>query len=272
MGWLEIFVLAVVQGLTEFLPVSSSGHLVVANAVLEHLGVPPAKDLIEVSIALHLGTLASVLVYYRQEIARLLGADKWVIPLLILGTVPAAIVGIGLKKGLDDAVADGILENVLVAALMFPVTAFILIAASRKQEGNGTYQALSWGKVLAIGAAQAFAILPGVSRSGSTIAAGLGVGLGREAASTFAFLLAIPAILGAGFLETLDILEEGSTGTPLIRLAVGFVVSFAVGLGALALLIQFVKKGRLAVFAWYLIPLGVAVLVWQLFGTPTAGA
>lgn len=272
MGWLEILILAVVQGLTEFLPVSSSGHLVVANAVLEAVGVPPAKDLVEVSIALHLGTLASVLVYYRREIARLLGADKRVIPLLVLGTVPAAIVGVGLKKGLSDSVSDGILENVLIAALMFPVTALILIAASRKREGEGEYQRLSWGKVLAIGAAQAFAILPGVSRSGSTIAAGLAVGLGREAASTFAFLLAIPAILGAGFLETLDILEAGSTGTPMARLAVGFAVSFAVGWVALALLIQFVKRGRLAVFAWYLIPLGIAVLVWQLFGATTVGA
>lgn len=272
MGWLEIVVLAIVQGLTEFLPVSSSGHLVVANAVLEALGVPPTQDLVEVSIALHLGTLASVLVYYRAAIAKLLGEDKRVVPLLVIGTVPAAIVGVGIKKGLDDATADCVLENVVLAALMFPVTALILIAASRRGDGYDEYQRLSLGKVLAIGAAQAFAILPGISRSGSTIAAGLGVGLGREAASTFAFLLAIPAILGAGLLETLDILEDGSTGTPIARLAVGFAVSFVVGLAALALLIRFVKRGRLAVFAWYLVPLGVAVLAWRLFGSAPMGA
>lgn len=264
----EILVLAIVQGLTEFLPVSSSGHLVVANAVLEHFGAPPTQDLVEVSIALHLGTLASVLVYYRREIARLLGEDRRVLPLLVLGTVPAAIVGIGLKKGLPDATAAGILENVVVAGFMFPVTAAILIAGSRCLAGTGKYQSLNSLQVLAIGAAQAFAILPGVSRSGSTIAAGLGVGLDRESASTFAFLLAIPAILGAGLLEVLDILDEGSTGTPIGLLAVGFVVSFVVGWAALAMLIQFVKRGKLAAFAWYLIPLGVAVLAWKLLASP----
>ncbi|TWU00728.1 Undecaprenyl-diphosphatase [Botrimarina colliarenosi] len=271
MGWLEILVLAVVQGLTEFLPVSSSGHLVVGNALLQTLGSPPVKDLVEVSIALHMGTLASVLVYYRREIGRLIGADRRVAPLLIFGTIPAALVGIALKKGLPDAIADGLLENVLVAAVMFPVTAAILVIASRRPVGDLNYTQLTRGKVLAIGAAQAFAILPGVSRSGSTIAAGLGVGLDRQSASTFAFLLAIPAILGAGFLEALDAVEAGTTGTPMVRLAAGFGVSFIVGLGALALLIQFVRRGKLAVFAWYLVPLGLAVIAWRLgvFGPVT---
>lgn len=270
MALLEILILAVVQGLTEFLPVSSSGHLVVANAVLEALGKPPTQDLVEVSIALHLGTLASVLVYYRREVARLLGEDRRVLPMLVLGTVPAAIVGVGIKKGLSDAAADAVLENVVLAGGMFFVTAAILWWGARKSarqgDGGPTYQQLGWRGVLAIGVAQALAILPGVSRSGSTIAAGLGVGLSRESASTFAFLLAIPAILGAGVLEGLDILEQGATGTPIANLAIGFAVSFAVGWGALALLIRWVKRGRLAVFGWYLVPLGAAVLAWRVLG------
>ncbi len=264
MSFLEILLLAVIQGLTEFLPVSSSGHLVVANALLEALGKEPTKDLIEVSIALHLGTLASVFVYYRQEIARLLGADRRVLLLLIIGTIPAAIVGVGIKKRLSDSMSDVVLNNVLLSGLMFFVTAAILVWAMRRPIGERTYARLSWRQVLAIGAAQALAILPGVSRSGSTIAAGLGVGLDREQASTFAFLLAIPAILGAGFLETLDILEKGSTGTSLGLLAIGFAIAFAVGLVALWLLIRWVKRGRLALFAWYLVPLGVAVVAWRL--------
>ncbi|MEM6799204.1 MAG: undecaprenyl-diphosphate phosphatase [Planctomycetota bacterium] len=266
MSLVQILILAVVQGLTEFLPVSSSGHLVVANAVLDALGKAPTQDLVEVSIGLHLGTLAAVLLYYRREIAKLLGADWRVVPLLIAGTVPAAVVGVGIKKGLSDSAADMVLENVLLAGLMFPVTAALLFAASRLKPGDTAYQQLTWRHALAIGAAQALAILPGISRSGSTIAAGLFSGLNREAASTFAFLLAIPAIAGAGVLEGLDILEEGSTGTPGWLLAIGFAVSFAVGYAALALLIQFVKHGRLAVFAWYLVPVGIAVIAWQLAG------
>ncbi|MEM6328798.1 MAG: undecaprenyl-diphosphate phosphatase [Planctomycetota bacterium] len=264
MSLLEILILAVVQGLTEFLPVSSSGHLVVANELLEAIGKPPTEDLVEVSIVLHLGTLAAVLCYYRREIAKLLGADWRVLPLLILGTIPAAVVGVGIKKGMPDATADAVLENVLLAGLMFPVTAVLLFAASRRTPGETEYQQLTWRHALAIGAAQALAILPGISRSGSTIAAGLFSGLKREAASTFAFLLAIPAIAGAGVLEGLDVLEAGATGTPAGVLAAGFAVSFAVGYAALALLIQFVKRGRLAVFAWYLLPLGVAVVAWRL--------
>lgn len=264
MSYLEVLVLAVVQGLTEFLPVSSSGHLVVANAVLEALGKPPTRDLIEVSITLHLGTLASVLVYYRKAIARLFGADRRLLPLLVLGTVPAAVVGLGIKKGLSDSAADAILENVLLAGLMFPLTALLLVLGTRARGGEQPYERVTWMQSLWIGAAQALAILPGVSRSGATIAAGLAAGLDRQGASTFAFLLAIPAILGAGLLETLDILGQGSTGTPMPVLAMGFAVSFLVGLGALALLIEWVKRGRLALFAWYLVPLGVAVVAWRL--------
>jgi undecaprenyl-diphosphatase len=273
MGWTEILLLAIVQGLTEFLPVSSSGHLVVGNALLGAMGYPLAKDLIEVSIALHMGTLASVLVYYRREIARMLGSDRRVIPLLVLATIPAAIVGVGIKKGLSDAVQTQVLDNIVLVGFMLPVTAMILVAGSRRAAGTTEYPQMSWGQALAIGMAQAVAILPGVSRSGTTIAAGLGAGLTRESASTFAFLMAIPAILGAGVLEGLDILEEGRTGTPPVRLAVGFIVSFVVGLAALSLLIQFVKRGKLAMFAWYLIPLGIGVLVWQLgFGGSVATA
>jgi undecaprenyl-diphosphatase UppP len=242
MGWTEILLLAIVQGLTEFLPVSSSGHLVVGNALLGALGYPLAKDLVEVSIALHMGTLASVLVYYRREIARMLGSDRRVIPLLILATIPAAIVGVGIKKGLSDTVQTQVLDNIVLVGFMLPVTAMILIAGSRRTAGTTDYPQMSWGQALAIGVAQSVAILPGISRSGTTIAAGLGAGLTRESASTFAFLMAIPAILGAGVLETLDILEDGSTGTPVARLAVGFVVSFVVGLAALSLLIQFVTR------------------------------
>ncbi|TWT88937.1 Undecaprenyl-diphosphatase [Pseudobythopirellula maris] len=266
MSLLEIILLAIVQGLTEFLPVSSSGHLVVANALLGALGYPPAKDLIEVSIVLHLGTLLSVLVYYRREIARLVGEDRRVLPLLVLGTVPAAIVGVGIKKGLSDAASDAVLENVLLAGLMFPVTAALLVWGTRHRGGDERYQSLGWRGVLAIGSLQALAILPGISRSGATIAAGLGVGLDRRSASTFAFLLAIPAILGAGLLEGLEVMESGSTGTPVANLAAGFAVAFAVGLGALALLIRLVQRGHLDRFAWYLVPLGVAVVAWRLVG------
>ncbi len=260
----EILLLAIVQGLTEFLPVSSSGHLVVANAVLEALGSEPVEDLIEVSIVLHLGTLLAVLVFYRREIVRLLGEDRRVIPLLIVGTLPAVVFGLALKKGLPE---DLILENPLVAGLMFPVTAAVLWWISHREPRELDYPQLTWQKALAIGFMQAVAVLPGISRSGFTIAAGLGMGLNRQASATFAFLLAIPVIAGAGLLEGVDALKEGTTGTPPLNLAIGFGVAFFVGLIALQLLVEWVKQGRLAMFAYYLLPLGIAVVAWRLFGT-----
>jgi undecaprenyl-diphosphatase len=237
----------------------------VANAVLESLGYPPTEDLVEVNIMLHLGTLLAVLVHYRREIVRMLSRDWQVAGFVVAGTIPAAIVGVLLKKVLDDQVTAGILENVLLAGCLFPVTAWILWAATRRPEGDTEYTELTLGKVMVIGLAQAFAILPGISRSGSTIAAGLGCGLRRESAATFAFLLAIPAIAGAGVLEGLDVLEEGTTGTSPLVLAVGFLVSFVVGWISLVVLIRFVRQGKLSIFSWYLLPLGVAVIAWQLW-------
>lgn len=262
----EIIVLGIIQGLTEFLPVSSSGHLVVANALLEALGCEPVEDLIEVSIVLHLGTLVAVLAFYRREIFRLLGADRRAVPLLIIGTIPAVLFGLLIKKGPFVSLENAILENPLVAGLMFPVTAATLLWVSRREPGEIDYPQLTWQRSLFIGLMQAAAILPGISRSGFTIAAGLGVGMNRQASSTFAFLLAIPVIAGAGLLEGLEALKAESTGTPLFNLAIGFAVSFVVGWVALKLLVGLVQKGRLAMFAYYLVPLGVAVVAWQLLG------
>ncbi|MEM8944806.1 MAG: undecaprenyl-diphosphate phosphatase [Planctomycetota bacterium] len=260
----EIIVLAIVQGLTEFLPVSSSGHLVVANAVLEALGSEPVEDLIEVSIVLHLGTLLAVLVFYRREIIGLLGNERKAIVSLIVATIPAVVFGLLIKKGPFEGLEKTILENPLVAGLMFPVTAATLLWVARRTEGETDYPQLSWSQALIVGLMQAAAILPGISRSGFTIAAGLGVGLNRKASSTFAFLLAIPVIAGAGLLEGLEAMKAETTGTPPLNLAIGFAVSFVVGWAALKLLVGLVQRGRLAMFAWYLLPLGVAVVAWQL--------
>lgn len=261
----EIIVLAIIQGLTEFLPVSSSGHLVVANAIREALGGHAAPDLIEVSIVLHLGTLAAVLVFYRREIAGLLASDRRVIPLLILASIPAAAIGVTIKKGFDGAG----LESPLLAGLMFPVTAAGLIWASRRRPGEGVYQQLSIGQAMIIGCLQAVAILPGISRSGATIVAGLGVGLRRDAAAAFAFLLAIPVIAGGGLLEAAEAFQAGGSSTPWGQLALGFVVAMVVGLVALKLLLGWLQAGKLVYFAYYLIPLGAAVTAWQLSGWRT---
>lgn len=268
MSVVEILILAVVQGLTEFLPVSSSGHLVVANALLEAFGEKKTPDLVEVNIVLHLGTLLAVLLFYRRAIVRLLGEDRRVILPLLVATIPAVLIGLPIKMFFEE-----LLENPLLAGFMFPVTAALLVWVSRQPEGDKEYRELSLLQAAGIGVMQAFALLPGISRSGSTIAGGLFAGLKRESAGTFAFLLAIPVIAGPGLIEVAKLVRDmqsaagnepaTATTSPTVLL-IGAAVAFAVGYGALAALIQFVKQGRLAAFAWYLIPLGVAVVAWQL--------
>lgn len=258
----QVIVLAIVQGIAEFLPISSSGHLVVLAPLLFGQRTAP-EGMTDLSIVLHLGTLGSILVYYRQRIARLFAEDRRTLGLLIVGTLPAVVVGLPLKLWLEQ-----VLESPLVAGCMFPVTALAIFWAMRQPEGTTEYRDLSWRRALYIGMAQAAAILPGLSRSGSTISAGLGVGLTRPAAATFSFLLAIVAICGAGVLEGIDLLKSDSPGltTSPALLASGAAISFVVGLGSLALLDRMLQRGQLQWFAWYCLVLGVVVISWQLAG------
>jgi undecaprenyl-diphosphatase len=259
-----MILLAIVQGITEFLPISSDGHLAVVNALLAARGRKEVADLLETTIVLHLGTLASVVVYYRREIIRVLMQDRRAIAPLVVATIPAVIIGLGIEKGLPDRISQPLLESPLLAGLGFFVTAAALWFLGRRPEGELDYPQTPLGKAFAIGVAQAAAILPGVSRSGLTISTGVALGQRREAAATFSFLMAIPAIAGAGLLKIIEAIEKGTTSTPVATLALGFVVSMLVGLAALAVLLRMLRRGRLELFVYYLVPLGIATVAWQL--------
>ena len=250
----KIVVLAVVQGIAEFLPISSSGHLVVLN---EWFGT--GKGSLELNIILHLGTLLAILVFYWRKILDLLTTDRRVIPLLIVGTIPAAVIGIILKKNFES-----LLEQALVAGFMLPITGGLLLWLKNLKEGDNEYQRIGYGTAILIGFAQAFAILPGISRSGSTIVAGVALGLKRQSAATFSFLLAIPVIAGATVLELKDMFEAQATTTAPWLLIVGAVIAFFVGLVSLNWLVKWLEQGRLHYFAYWVIPLGLLVIVWQL--------
>lgn len=255
-----LMLLAVVQGVAEFLPISSSGHLIVLGNWLSWMrGSSDAHpDLNDVNIVLHLGTLGSILAFYWQRVLKLLTDDRRVIWLMFIGTLPAVFVGLPLKL-----LFEHLLESPLVAGLLFPVTGLVLLATLRLPTGEIDYRKMSWRDALFIGCCQAVAILPGLSRSGSTIAAGLYRGLNRASAATFSFLLAIPAILGAGVLEGIDLLKDGKPiSVPVNHLLIGAAVSFVVGLGAIWLLNRWLQSGKLAIFAWYCILLGVVVVTW----------
>jgi len=258
--WLEIILLAIVQGIAEFLPISSSGHVVVGMALCDQLG-HPLDEKLTVNIVLHLGTLAAIVVFYWKRIVGLLGEDRRVIGLLLVGSIPAGVAGLVLEKHFT-----AVLEDPLTAGLMFLVTGLMLLWSARHEGGRTTCRELGYGQALLIGLAQAVAILPGMSRSGSTIVAGLGVGLRRDEAATFSFLLAIPAIGGAGLLKVIELARDGGGSVPISLLAVGATVSFAVGLVSLWWLVRWLQRGWLHHFAWWVIPLGLIVIAWRMFG------
>lgn len=251
----QIIILAIVQGIAEFLPVSSSGHLNVFQSLMGKL-----SESAELNIVLHFGTLLAIICFYFKRILALLTSDRRVIPMLVVGTVPAAVVGIYLKKMHEPLLAD-----TLLSGFMFPVTGLMLLALSKMKTGDKDYETMSYRTVILIGLAQSFALLPGISRSGSTIVMASFLGLKRQSAATFSFLLAIPAILGATVLELKDIVDAGATETPLVPLLVGLVIAFAVGWVSLSYLVKWLEAGKLHWFAYYLIPVGVVVGVWQSF-------
>ncbi len=253
----KIIVLAIVQGVTEFLPISSDGHLAVVMPLL--YGKAPESAL-GMTIVLHMGTLLSIIIFYRRRIIELLQQDWGTVLAIIVGTIPAVLLGFPMKK-----FGESILESPLLAGFMLPVTGLAVLFAHHCQAGKMEYQKISLLRAWWIGVCQALAILPGLSRSGSTIACGVGVGLSRPSAATFSFLLAIPALAGAGLLEMIDIVKgEHAFNSPASHLVLGAVVSFVVGMFALSWLNRWLERGKFHYFAYYCFVLGAVVIAWQL--------
>jgi undecaprenyl-diphosphatase len=259
---LEIILLAVVQGIGEFLPISSSGHIVVLATLFEELGQTFDGEKLTVNIVLHFGTLLAILVFYRRRIMDLLTRDRRTIGLVVVGTIPAVVFGLGIKKFCGDA-----FESALLTGFMFPITGLALLWTARAKPGEVTCADLRYDEALLIGFAQAFAILPGISRSGATIVAGLARGMRRDEAAAFSFLLAIPAIAGGGVLHLFELLAEDSASSHISVgvLFLGAAVSFVIGLVSLAWLIRWLEQGRLYLFAWWVLLLGPVVVAWQMF-------
>ena len=260
MDYTLTILLGIVQGVTEFLPISSDGHLAVALALYQAATGSKVSDALGLTIVLHAGTLVAIVVVYWQRIGRLVGEDRRVIGLLIVGTLPAVIIGWPLHHW-----GGSILTKPLLAGCMLPLTGIMLIWGASRPVGDTLYRELSHRRALLIGMLQAVAILPGISRSGTTISAGLALGLRRDEAATFSFLLAIPAVGGACLLELFKLLDDAPASTDVGPLAVGAIVSLVAGLISLRWLLRWLQQGRIQYFAWWCIPFGLAVVAWQMW-------
>ncbi len=247
-----------IQGLTEFLPVSSSGHLVVIPAVIERLGYEIGQPSLAVSAVLHLGTLLAVLVYFRSDIGKVLrfrtdDEGRRIALLVGIGTIPA-LVGLPLKDSLD-----AFQENVGYVGWALVATGVILLIGQRLATGT---RELSDGQIpdgVLIGLAQMLALVPGISRSGITIAAGNGRKFLPVEAARFSFLLGVPAIAGGGLSQLLDLTGSDALGAELL---VGTAVAAISGYAAIALLLRALSRVGLAPFALYCFAIGAVAILW----------
>lgn len=263
MTYLNAIILGAVQGLAEFLPVSSSGHLVVLQHFMNLENIPLLFD-----ILLHIATLLVVFIIFRERIWRVIKAlihyaagrrededreNMRLFLIILLATVFTGGLGLFLEK-------LGLEKNVKLVFALFIVTGVILLL-SRRFKGEKDYGSSGVKQGIITGIAQGIGVLPGISRSGITISAALFSGMSREQAGEFSFLLSIPAILGALILQFKDagtLFEDVSI--PVV--AAGMISAFAVGLISLKILLKLIKKGNLYYFSFYLIPLGIAGLIF----------
>lgn len=266
---IDSFLLGLIQGLTEFLPISSSGHLVLGKALL-------SGDLdksITFEVVVHFGTLCSILIYYKKEIADIL-RSLWDLLLnpgefsnkvstdsnikltgfILLSMIPALIVGLTMKELIEN-----VFLNPFMVSIMLLVTGILLFSTRfRNTFPNEVTSSSAFG----IGLAQAFAILPGISRSGSTISLGLYLGIKREEVANFSFLMVIPVIAGAMLLEVKTMIEMGIPMAAFWDLIIGFVTSLVSGYFALKYLIILLRTKGIHPFAWYCWALGITGLIY----------
>ncbi len=280
MGTLEAFLLGLVQGLTEYLPVSSSGHLTIGSAIL---GVDADQNLV-FTVAVHVATVLSTIVVLGHEILKLIrgsfcripattpsgsavlwermNAEQRYVLAIIVSMIPVGIVGVFFKDTVEEIFGSGLLVVGLCLLVTASLLAFSYYAKPRQKDE------ISLKDAFVIGLAQALAVLPGISRSGSTIATGLLLGNRKESMAQFSFLMVIPPILGEALLDTIKVFREGVeatfNGIGTVPLLVGFLAAFVSGVIACKWMIGIVRRGKLIYFAYYCVAVGLLTIVLSL--------
>ena len=270
MSWIQVIVLSVVQGLTEFLPVSSSGHLRIVSELF--FGVDAGASFTAV---VQLGTEFAVLVFFAKEIWQILtgwfrgllnkearGFDYRMGWMVIVGTLPVAIIGFFGK----DLIREG-LRNLWITATVLVLFSFVFILAEKMGRKERSFDELTMKDAIVMGFAQCLALIPGVSRSGGTVSAGLFMNLDREVATRFSFLLAIPAVLASGLFSLPDAFApQAGQAASALQLGVGTLITFVLGYLSIAWLLKFVAHHSFSWFAAYRIPVGLLVMALLAFG------
>lgn len=240
----QSIILGILQGLTEFLPISSSAHLVIVPALLHWPQHPIFLD-----VSLHFGTLLALIVYFRNDLLKIFTGERETLLLIVIATLPAAIFGYFFNDFLEET-----FSNAVRASYFLFITALLLFLAELIKKKENSLSTFSWWQGIIVGFFQALALFPGISRSGSTISGGMFLGLRRDEATRFAFLLGIPVILGAFLLE---IPSSFSSERALAPFLFGGIASFFSGYVAIHFLLKYVRKGKLYPFAFYCLVFGL---------------
>ncbi len=265
MDWFEALILGIIQGLTEYLPVSSSGHLAIGQALF---GMEDGGDNLTFTVAVHVATVLSTLVILWSEIDWILkglfkfemNAETKYALNIVVSMIPVGIVGVFFKDQVEEIFGSGLLVVGICLLITAALLIFSYVAKPRQKE------TISWKDALIIGIAQACAVMPGLSRSGSTIATGLLLGNKKESLAQFSFLMVIPPILGEALLDILKAVKGEAVlgGIEAFPLCIGFVAAFVSGCFACKWMINIVKKGKLVYFGVYCAIVGVITIITNL--------
>jgi undecaprenyl-diphosphatase len=256
--------LGVVQGLTEFLPVSSSGHLILARAFF---GWDAGRYGLAFDVACHVGTFLAVVAFFRRDVVEMIassvgaltfrpGAAEHLVRLVAVGTIPVVLVVLLFGDAIES------LRSPHIVAVALAVGGIGLLVAERFGTHSRSEDSLVYWEAMAIGCAQAAALVPGVSRSGATLTVALLLGLRRLGAARFVFLMSLPAVFAAGAKETLDVVEMGATDLPAALFVVGLVASAVVGYLTIKFFLRYLAHHSLTVFAIYRFALAAITVVW----------
>ena len=270
----ESIILGVIQGITEFLPISSTGHLTLAGKLMGLISDSHPEAWTSFIAVIQLGTLASILVYFREDIKNILTMFTkeslferksfreqslhsrlgW---LIIIGTIPVVVIGLLFKQQIEGVFT----KNLYVIAVSLIALAVLLAVAEKVASHRKEISEVGWLDAVIVGIAQAFALIPGSSRSGTTLTGGLFVGMNREAAARFSFLLSIPAIFASGLLELYQAFKMGIDSVGAVNYVVATVVSGISGYCAIDFLLKYLRKNTTFIFVYYRIALGALILV-----------
>lgn len=269
MLWIQVIILAVVQGIAEFLPISSSAHLIIFRDLFGIGSSIGSNISFTFDIALHLGTVLAILIYFFKDFWKIFisgvtkpkSNDGHIMWFIILASIPAAIFGVLFEDVIDEMLRG----NFLLIAIALMVMGIIIYLADHYFKQKKTMDHMKWTDALVIGCAQVFALIPGFSRSGTTIAAARAMKLKREDAAKFSFYLSAPVILGATILTLFKDNTITLIGENLGMFVIGILVAFVTGLLCIEFLMKYIKKHDFKIFMWYRVAMGIIVILWTLF-------